>query len=133
MTRQRQQAAAAKIRMAMERLKAGGSFRELAMGYSEDPESSRRAAAIWASCRCSRSTGAAATARRGAEQGGGPVSVVSAGGAHTLVLVAGHEMAGQRDLSTPVVARTDLRIAALAQRTTARAAYLRPAERPRRS
>jgi hypothetical protein len=33
----------------------------------------------------------------------GTVSVVSAGGAHTLVLVAGHETAGQRDLSTPGV------------------------------
>jgi len=33
----------------------------------------------------------------------GTVNVVSAGGAHTLVLVAGHEQAGQRDLSTPGV------------------------------
>ena len=33
----------------------------------------------------------------------GTVNVVSAGGAHTLVLVAGHEPAGQRDLSMPGV------------------------------
>ncbi len=33
----------------------------------------------------------------------GTVNVVSAGGAHTMVLVAGHQEAGQRDLSTPGV------------------------------
>ena len=36
------QAAAAKMQMLMERLKAGASFRELAAGYSEDPESAPR-------------------------------------------------------------------------------------------
>ena len=33
----------------------------------------------------------------------GTVSVASADGAHTLVLVVSHEQAGQRDLSTPGV------------------------------
>jgi hypothetical protein len=33
----------------------------------------------------------------------GAVSVVSAGGAHTIVLVVGHELAGQRDPSMPEV------------------------------
>jgi hypothetical protein len=33
----------------------------------------------------------------------GTVNVVSEGGAHTLVLVVGHEQAGQRDLSMPAV------------------------------
>ena len=36
------QAAAEKVKMLMERLKAGASFAELAMGYSEDPESAPR-------------------------------------------------------------------------------------------
>src|SRR6185436_11853125 len=36
------QAAVAKVRMLMERLKAGASFRDLAAGYSEDPESAPR-------------------------------------------------------------------------------------------
>ena len=36
------QAAAAKIQMLMERLKAGASFSDLAMGYSEDPQSAPR-------------------------------------------------------------------------------------------
>jgi hypothetical protein len=33
----------------------------------------------------------------------GTVNVVSEAGAHTLVLVVGHEQAGQRDLSMPAV------------------------------
>src|SRR5262249_41519217 len=36
------QTAAEKVRMLMERLKAGASFRDLAAGYSEDPESASR-------------------------------------------------------------------------------------------
>jgi peptidyl-prolyl cis-trans isomerase SurA len=36
------QAAAAKVQMLMERLKAGASFRDLATAYSEDPESAPR-------------------------------------------------------------------------------------------
>ena len=36
------QAAEAKVQMLMERLKAGASFRDLAVGYSEDPESAPR-------------------------------------------------------------------------------------------
>ena len=35
-------AAAAKVHMLMERLKAGASFRDLAVGYSEDPDSAPR-------------------------------------------------------------------------------------------
>ena len=41
----RHKAAAAKMQMLMERLEGSGqSFRDLAMGYSEDPESAPRAA-----------------------------------------------------------------------------------------
>ena len=36
------QAAAEKVKMLMERLKAGANFAELAMGYSEDPETAPR-------------------------------------------------------------------------------------------
>ena len=40
------QAAAVKIEMLMEQLKAGASFGNLAMGYSEDPESAPRGGAM---------------------------------------------------------------------------------------
>lgn len=97
------QAAAAKIQMLMERLKAGASFRDLAMGYSEDPESSPRGGDLGL-VPVSRLKQAPPQLRDAVlNKAPGTVSLVSAGGAHTLVLVAGHEVAGQRDLSTPGV------------------------------
>jgi peptidyl-prolyl cis-trans isomerase SurA len=97
------QAAAAKVQMLMERLKAGASFRDLAMGYSEDPASSPRGGDL-GFVPVSRLRQAPPQLRDAVlNKAAGTVSVVSAGGTHTLVLVAGHEMAGQRDLSTPGV------------------------------
>jgi parvulin-like peptidyl-prolyl isomerase len=97
------EAAMAKARMLMERLKAGASFRELAVGYSEDPETAPRGGDL----------GLVPVSRlkqtpphlRNAVLGktAGTVNVASAGGGHTLVLVVAHEPAGQRDLSTPGV------------------------------
>ena len=97
------EAAVAKVRMLMERLKAGASFRELAAGYSEDR--GNRSAWRRPGLRADIETqpGAAAAAQRRVEQGARTVNVASAGGAHTLVLVVAHEQAGQRDLSTPGV------------------------------
>ena len=97
------QAAAAKVQMLMERLKAGASFSELAMGYSEDPQSAPRGGDL-GFVPVSRLKQAPPQLRDAVlNKAPGTVNVVSAGGAHTLVLVAGHEQAGQRDLSTPGV------------------------------
>jgi peptidyl-prolyl cis-trans isomerase SurA len=97
------QAAAAKIQMLMERLKAGASFRDLAMGYSEDPQSAPRGGDL-GFVPVSRLKQAPPQLRDAVlNKAPGTVNVVSAGGAHTMVLVAGHETAGQRDLSTPGV------------------------------
>ena len=97
------QAAAAKIQMLMERLKAGASFRDLAMGYSEDPETAPRGGDL-GFVPVSRLKQAPPQLRDAVlNKAPGTVNVVSAGGAHTLVLVAGHEPAGQRDLSMPGV------------------------------
>jgi len=97
------QAAAAKIQMLMERLKAGASFRDLAMGYSEDPESAPRGGDL-GFVTVSRLKQAPPQLRDAVlNKAPGTVNVVSAGGAHTMVLVAGHQEAGQRDLSTPGV------------------------------
>ena len=62
------QAAAAKVQMLMERLKAGASFRDLAIGYSEDPRvgAARRRPGPRAGIQAQ--AGAAAPARRGARQ-----------------------------------------------------------------
>jgi len=97
------QAAAAKIQMITERLKAGGSFSELAMGYSEDPESAPRGGDL-GFVPVSRLKQAPAPLRDSVlNKQPGSVNVVTVGGVHTIVLVAAHEQAGQRDLSTPGV------------------------------
>ena len=95
------QAAVAKVRMLMERLKAGASFRDLAMGYSEDPESAPRGGDM-GFLPVSRLKQAPPQLRDAVlNKTPGSVNVATAGGAYTLVLVVAHEPAGQRDLSTP--------------------------------
>jgi peptidyl-prolyl cis-trans isomerase SurA len=95
------EAAAAKVRMLMERLKAGASFRDLATGYSEDPESAPRGGDL-GFVPVSRLKQAPPPLRDAVlNKAPGSVNVASANGAHTLVLVVAHEQAGQRDLSTP--------------------------------
>lgn len=97
------EAAAAKVRMLMERLKAGTSFRDLATGYSEDPESAPRGGDL-GFLTVSRLKQAPPQLRDAVlNKTPGSVNVASANGAHTLVLVVAHEQAGQRDLSTPGV------------------------------
>jgi peptidyl-prolyl cis-trans isomerase SurA len=95
------QAAVAKVRMLMERLKSGASFRDLAMGYSEDPESAPRGGDM-GFLPVSRLKQAPPQLRDAVlNKTPGSVNVASSGGAYTLVLVVAHEPAGQRDLSTP--------------------------------
>ena len=95
------QAAVAKVRMLMERLKAGGSFRDLAAGYSEDAESAARGGDM-GFVPVSRLKQAPPALRDAVlNKAPGSVNVAAANGAYTLVLVVAHEAAGQRDLSTP--------------------------------
>jgi peptidyl-prolyl cis-trans isomerase SurA len=89
--------------MLMERLKGGASFSELAAAYSEDPESAPRGGDLGL-VPMSRLKQVPEQLRNAVvNKAPGTVSVVSAGGAHTIVLVVAHEQAGQRDLSTPGV------------------------------
>jgi peptidyl-prolyl cis-trans isomerase SurA len=97
------QEAAAKAQMLMERLKAGVAFQELAMDFSEDPESAPRGGDL-GFVPMSRLKQAPPRLRDAVlKVAPGTVNVVSEGGAHTLVLVVAHEQAGQRDLSMPAV------------------------------
>jgi peptidyl-prolyl cis-trans isomerase SurA len=97
------QAAAAKIQMLSERLKGGASFGDLAMGYSEDPESAPRGGDL-GFVPVSRLKQAPPALRDVVlNKAPGTVNVVTVGGVHTIVLVLAHEAAGQRDLSTPAV------------------------------
>ena len=97
------QAAAAKVQMLMERLKAGASFRDLASGYSEDPDSSPRGGDIGLVPMSRLKQAPPALRDAVLNKAPGAVNVASAGGAYTLVLVVAREPAGQRDLSTPGV------------------------------
>jgi len=94
------QAAVAKVRMLMERLKGGTSFRDLAVAYSEDAESAPRGGdlGLVPVSRLKQAPPQLRDAVLGKTPGS--VNVASAGGAYTLVLVVAHEQAGQRDLST---------------------------------
>jgi peptidyl-prolyl cis-trans isomerase SurA len=97
------QEAAAKIGMLMERLKAGTSFGELAMAYSEDPESAPRGGDLGFIPVSALKQAPPPLRDAVLKAKPGNVNVVSAGGAHTIVLLVAFEPAGQRDLSTPGV------------------------------
>jgi peptidyl-prolyl cis-trans isomerase SurA len=97
------QEAAAKVQMLMERLKAGASFQDLALGYSEDPESAPRGGDL-GFVPVSRLKQAPPALRDAVlNKAPGAVNVVNMGGVLTLVLVVAHESAGQRDLTMPEV------------------------------
>ena len=95
------QAAAQKVQMLMERLKAGASFSELAAGYSEDSETAARGGdlGLVPMSRLQQAPPALKNAVLGKQAGS--VNVAASNGAYTLVAVVSHEPAGQRDLNTP--------------------------------
>jgi peptidyl-prolyl cis-trans isomerase SurA len=118
------QAAVAKVRMLMERLKGGTSFRDLAAGYSEDPQSAPRGGDM-GFVPVSKLKQAPQPLRDAVlNKAPGNVSVASAGGAYTLVLVIAHEQAGQRDLSTPGVRERISETLRTRKEQLLRAAYL---------
>jgi peptidyl-prolyl cis-trans isomerase SurA len=95
------QAAATKAKMLMERLKSGTSFGDLAMDYSEDPETAPRGGDLGL-VPISRLKQTPQPLRDAVlNKKPGAVNAVPAGGGYTLVLVVAHEMPGQRDLTTP--------------------------------
>jgi peptidyl-prolyl cis-trans isomerase SurA len=97
------QAAMEKVRMLMERLKAGASFRELAVGYSEDPESAPRGGDL-GFVPVSQLKQAPPSLRNAVlGKTPGSVNIANNNGAYALILVVAQAPAGQRDLTTPGV------------------------------
>jgi peptidyl-prolyl cis-trans isomerase SurA len=97
------QEAAFKVRMVMDRLKAGASFADVAADLSEDPESAPRGGDLgWVPLSALKQ---APPALQEAVLKGTPGSarLLSGGGAHTVVLVVAKDVAGQKDLSMPDV------------------------------
>ena len=95
--------AAFKVRMVMERLKAGVPFADVAMDYSEDPESVQRGGDLGMIPVSALNRAPEPLRKAVIGKSPGTVNVASSGGVHTIVLVVAHEQAGQRDLTTPGV------------------------------
>jgi peptidyl-prolyl cis-trans isomerase SurA len=97
------QEAAFKVRMIMERLRAGARFSEVAMDYSEDPESAQRGGDIGLVPMSALKKAPEALQKAVIGHKPGTVNVVPANGIYTIVAVVAHELAGERGLSTPGV------------------------------
>jgi peptidyl-prolyl cis-trans isomerase SurA len=95
------QAAVAKVQTIMERLKAGGSFREMAAGYSEDPESAPRGGDMGLVPLSALKKLSPQLRNAVVGKTPGSVNAVNDGAVFRLVLIVAHEPAGQRDLNTP--------------------------------
>jgi peptidyl-prolyl cis-trans isomerase SurA len=97
------QAAATKVAMLMERLKAGAAFGDLARDYSEDPETTPRGGDLGLVPLSAVKQAAPALRDAVLKVKPGSARVASQEGAHTIVFVVAFEPAGQRDLSQPAV------------------------------
>jgi peptidyl-prolyl cis-trans isomerase SurA len=97
------QEAAFKVRMIMERLKAGAPFADVAMDYSEDPETAPRGGDLGLVPVSALKQAPEQLRKAVIGQKPGTVNVATANGAHTIVAVIAYEPAGERNLSTPGV------------------------------
>lgn len=97
------QEATFKVRMVMERLKAGAEFADVAMDYSEDPESAQRGGDLGLVPVSALKQAPEPLQKAVIGQKPGSVNVVTAGGIHTIVAVIAHEQPGERGLTTPGV------------------------------
>ena len=97
------QEAAFKVRMIMERLQAGTPFTDVAMDYSEDPESAQRGGDLGLIPVSALKRAPEALQKAVIGKTPGAVNVVSNEGMHTIVAVIAHELAGERGLTTPGV------------------------------
>ena len=95
--------AAFKVRMVMERLKAGAQFTDVAMDYSEDPETAQRGGDLGLVPVSALNKAPEPLRKAVIGQKPGTVNVASSGGIHTIVAVVAHEPAGERSLTTPGV------------------------------
>jgi peptidyl-prolyl cis-trans isomerase SurA len=92
-----------KAQMLLERLQAGTPFSELAMDYSEDPNSAPQGGDLGFVAASALNRVPAPLREAVLQTPPGTVKVVSAGGGHTLLLVLERQAAGVRQLSDPAV------------------------------
>jgi len=97
------QAATAKAQMLMERLKAGAPFNEVAMDYSEDPQSAGQGGDVGLVPVSALRQVPPQLRDAVVKAKPGTVSVVPMEGGYTIVALVARQSAGQRDLSMPEV------------------------------
>jgi len=97
------QAAAAKAQMLMERLKSGTPFNELAMDFSEDPQSAPRGGDVGMVPASALREVSPQLREAVTKSQPGSVSMVPVDGGFTIVGVVAKQPPGQRDLNTPGV------------------------------
>jgi peptidyl-prolyl cis-trans isomerase SurA len=95
------QAAVAKAKMLMERLKAGAPFNEMAMDYSEDPQSAAQGGDVGLVPVSALSQVPPQLRDAVVKAKPGTVDIVSMGGGFTIVALVARQSAGQRDPSMP--------------------------------
>jgi peptidyl-prolyl cis-trans isomerase SurA len=92
-----------KVQMLMERLKGGARFSEVAMDYSEDPQTAAQGGDLGLVPTSALNQVAPPLRDAVLKSQPGMVNVVSQGGGHTIVLLISKEPGGQRDLNSPGV------------------------------
>lgn len=100
------QAAQAKVQMLMDRLKAGTPFPDLAMDFSEDPESAAKGGDVGLVPTSALNQAPKPLRDAVLKLEPGSVSVVGMEGGFTIVALISKEAKGQRDLSMPNVKDT---------------------------
>jgi peptidyl-prolyl cis-trans isomerase SurA len=95
--------ASSKASMLMERLKAGANFGDVAMDFSEDPQSAPQGGDLGFMPASSLARLSPQVREAVMKMQPGSVSAVSAGGNVAILALIAKEPAGQRDLTTPTV------------------------------
>jgi peptidyl-prolyl cis-trans isomerase SurA len=101
-----------KAQLIMERLQGGGDFAELAMDYSEDPQSAPGGGDLGYVAESTMAKAPPELRQAVLKMKPGDVNLITKDGMYTILLLVGREAAGQRELSDPQVSeavRTGLR------------------------
>ena len=118
------EAAANKVRTLMDRLKAGGSFADLARDFSEDPNTAPGGGDLGLVLMSQIQKASPLLREAALKTSPGAARVVSENGVLTIVFVVSREPAGQRDLSSPGVRERITAGLKSAREQALRAAYL---------
>jgi peptidyl-prolyl cis-trans isomerase SurA len=113
-----------KMQAIVEKLKGGAAFSEMARDYSEDPQSSPNGGDLGFVTQSQLAQVPPPLRNAVLKTEPGRMSVVSAQGNHTLVLLVAREQAGQRELNTPQVRDTITNTLRTRREQLLRTAYL---------